>query len=212
MNTHIHLRNAHSIQLCNFGGRASAVHKTNRSADHRWKQPREYSCRIASNELTFPERWRQITVMACRLKLLVKRIAHWVMVTYLLMWVEVKVFSCDHLSHELGEPTASFIWTGWVREITGWSSKTLWNSMTIFREIDSLYIPQSDKAQPKGCNMKPVGLGNTGISTGYAHKSPRTALRVSYLLKLAQQCSCTTAKKLHRGDTVVRIGPVERSS
>ena len=43
-----------------------------------------------------------------------------------------------------------------------------------FRGIYVIFLNIAKKIKPKDVNMKPVGLENTRISTGYGRKSPQT--------------------------------------
>ena len=79
---------------------------------------------------------------------------------------------CVVCDNDRGEPVVSYRWTGWVWEITGWSSRLQENYPSFERNLWN--IPQFSKEEPKDVNMWLVGLGNTRMSTDYAQKSPQT--------------------------------------
>ena len=72
--------------------------------------------------------------------------------------------------YDQGGPAISYKWTGWVWEITGWSSRLQVNYWSFWRNLWN--IPQITIEKTKDVNMKLVGLANTRISTDYARKSP----------------------------------------
>ena len=57
----------------------------------------------------------------------------------------------------------SYKWTGWVWELTGPNSTLKDHYQLIQNNLHN--IPQFNKGKSKDVNTKPVGLGNTGIST-----------------------------------------------
>ena len=81
-----------------------------------------------------------------------------------------KHFTLRVLSNKWGEPTASYIWTGWVWEITSWSPR-LQEITDHLRGIYGIYL-KINKEKPINHNMELVGLRNTRILADYAQKSP----------------------------------------
>ena len=73
-------------------------------------------------------------------------------------------------SYDRGEPAVSYRWTGWVCEITGWSSKITDRFNRIYRIHPKLV---KENRRMWTCNRS--DLHNTRISTSYdAQKSPRS--------------------------------------
>ena len=76
-------------------------------------------------------------------------------------------------NNERRAPTASYRWTGWVWDITGWDFRRLQkNDRSFQRYLGS--IPPIIKAKPKDVNLPPVGLGNIRISTDSAQNPAQT--------------------------------------
>ena len=66
--------------------------------------------------------------------------------------LNVMLFICqlyDILSNDQGEPAVSYWWTGWVWEITSWSSKLQENHRSFKRSLWNM--PQLNKGKTKGC-------------------------------------------------------------
>ena len=110
---------------------------------------------------------------------------------------------CRDPANERREPTASYRWTGWVWEITCWSSKFTEN----FRGIYGICF-QLIKKKPKGQNILLVGLGNTRISTYYVQKYPRI-LGACSSSRLLEKANCVS----NRGFcTVLRTESLSRTN
>ena len=86
-------------------------------------------------------------------------------------WLSSKVSQTLVWSYNRGEPVVSYIWTNFVWDITGWSSRLQENYWSFKENLQN--IPQIHRGKAEDVNVKPVGLANTRISTGYAQKSPR---------------------------------------
>ena len=75
-------------------------------------------------------------------------------------------------SNDRGEVGAGYKWaTGWVWEITGWSSRLEGNDPSFCRS--QWNIPQIIDEKRNDVNMQAVALGNTRMLTDNAQQSPR---------------------------------------
>ena len=78
--------------------------------------------------------------------------------------------------YDRGGPAVGYKRTGWLREVTGWSSR-LQEITGHFRGIYRIY-PNVIKENWRMSTCKPVELANTRISTGYAQKSPQSLVLI----------------------------------
>ena len=79
-------------------------------------------------------------------------------------------------TYDRGEPAVSYRWTGWVWEITSWSSRVpsrvQENYQSFWRNLWN--IPQFNEGTPEYVSRYRLDLQTLKISTGYAQTSPRS--------------------------------------
>ena len=88
----------------------------------------------------------------------------------------------SHSRNVRGEPAASYRWTGWVWEITGWSSRLLKNCQLLKRNLTN--IPRFDKRKPERCqHVNRVDMETLGYRPTMTKNLSGHCSRVKELMK-----------------------------